>query len=66
MDYKKLNETIEESGMMRSFIAKELGMKPSTFNSRTSGRTAWKVDEMLAFCRVLKLNRAQMNLIFLS
>lgn len=66
MDYQKLNATIDESGVMRSFIAKELGMKPSTFNSRTSGKTAWKVDEMLAFCRVLKLSKAQMSIIFLS
>ena len=66
MDYQKLNETIDESGVMRSFIAKELGMKPSTFNSRTTGKTAWKVDEMLAFCRVLKLTKAQMSIIFLS
>ena len=66
MNYIELNKVIEDSGMLRARIAREIGMKPKTFSERTTGKTKWRVDEMVNFCKLLKLTRSQMYLIFLS
>ncbi|KXB57077.1 hypothetical protein [Gemelliphila asaccharolytica] len=41
MEYRKLNEKIEDSGYKKSFIAKELGCCDVTFPNKIKGRTPW-------------------------
>lgn len=64
MDYEKLNEVIDGSGLKRSFIARSIGLSPKVFHDRTSGITQWKSGEILKFCNLLGLKKKQRDDIF--
>lgn len=66
MDYKLLNKVIDDSGLKRSFIAKEMGLSPKIFHDRTAGVSEWKVKEMIAFTNLMNLKKKVRDDIFFS
>lgn len=66
MNYGKLNEVIEQSGLKRSYIAKQSGMTLKTLHDRTSGISQWKTKEVEAFCNALQLDKDQRDSIFFN
>ena len=66
MNYKELNRIIDESGLKRSHIAKQLQMTDAAFSKRTSGATYWKVGEVAELAKILGLSKTKAYDIFLS
>lgn len=66
MEYRKLNEKIEDSGYKKNFIAKELGCCEATFCNKLKGRTPWKITEIYKLESLLNLKKEDIINIFLK
>lgn len=64
MEYRKLNEKIEDSGYKKSFIAKELGCCDVTFRNKIKGRTPFKLNEIYKIENLLNLKKEDIINIF--
>lgn len=64
MNYEKLNNVIEDSGLKRSYIAKSIGVSSKVFHDRTHGVSQWKGNEIAAFCNLLGIKKKQRDEIF--
>lgn len=51
-----LSSLIKEKGLMKSFIARKLGMKPSDISNRLSGRVKIDADFALKVSKVLEVD----------
>ena len=51
-----LSSLIKEKGLMKSFIARKLGMKPSDISNRLSGRVKIDADFALKVAKVLEVD----------
>lgn len=64
MEYRKLNEKIEDSGYKKSFIATKLGLSKETLFNRVKGRTPWKITEIYKLENLLNLKKEDIINIF--
>ena len=61
-----LNEYIERSGLKTSFICDALGgISPSTFSRKVNNDRAFKYEEVIKLCALLKIPNAERSKIFL-
>lgn len=52
----KLQEFIQDSGLKKQFLAKQLEMKYDTFRRKLKGDSDFKVEELLKLCEILKID----------
>lgn len=55
---------IEQRGVKRRFIAQQMGISETRMHRLLNG-WKWKLDEVVAFCRVMNLTRKQRDEFFL-
>ena len=48
-----IQDYIRDSGLKKTFIARTLGMKESTFAHKINGRRKWKVDEIKGLSKII-------------
>ncbi len=66
VDYKKLNNKIENSGLKKNYIAKKLGLSPYGLAKKLNGETEFKASEMARISDVLKLTGEMREEIFFA
>lgn len=66
MNYKEINRIIDESGLKRSHVAKQLGWTDTKLHNRTSGATDWNCKDVVVFCNYFGINKTQRADIFLT
>lgn len=59
-----LKEKIQESGLKKSHIARELGMSRQTFKAYMDGKAEFRVSHMNILCALLKIGPEQREAIF--
>nr|DAM85276.1 MAG TPA: Protein of unknown function (DUF739) [Caudoviricetes sp.] len=64
MKYRKLKETIQEKGYRLDYIAKELGITPTTLSFKIKGTCIFKITEIYKIIDILKLNQDEIMKIF--
>ena len=50
-----LNAKIDESGLKRNHIAKQLGITPQGFHLKTSGKNEFNSTQIQILCKILKI-----------
>ena len=65
MDYVKLNEVVDGSGLVKTRIAAEMGISPQSFQDKMRGRRNWTLKDVIGFSRALHLTNKQRDDIFL-
>lgn len=65
-DRKKFDEAVERSGLKGPFIAKNIGISYKLYQQKSLGNSQWKVDEALAFSRLLRLRKSERDAIFFA
>ena len=50
-----LNKIINESGLKRSYIAKEIGLSPYGLAKKINGITEFKASEISELCKILHI-----------
>lgn len=64
---KLLDEKIQQSGLKKGYIAEKIGVNPNTFSSLMSGKTEFKVSQMVTICRILNIqDDAEIKAIFFA
>lgn len=63
---KLLEQTIQNSGIKMSHIADQLGISRAGLNNKISGKSEFKVSELLQMQRLLNLDDATTRDIFLQ
>ena len=66
VDLKLLVETIDRSGLKRSYIAEEIGLTREGLWNKLSGKTEFTASEMSGLKRVLSLSNARFRRIFFA
>lgn len=66
MDYEKLNSFIHESGFKKNKIAKDIGLTPYGLSQKLTGKTEFKVSEIIKISHILKLNKKERDSIFFN
>ena len=61
-----LKEKIQQSGLKKSHVAKELGMSRQTFNAYLDGKAEFRVNHMNILCNLLKIDFEQREAIFFA
>ena len=64
MNYEKLTAAVQRSGLKQSFIAKEIGVSDAVMHNRLTGASQFRLNEVSAICRVLKLSKKDRESIF--
>ena len=62
-NYEKLKALIEERGLKQRFIAQRIGVSDKKMHELLNGGR-WRLDEVVAVCNVLNLNKKQREEIF--
>ena len=65
-DYSKLLGKIKENGYTQSEFAAELGMTPSTFSLRLSGKGYFRQPETIKMCDMLGIAYKDISLYFFT
>lgn len=60
---EKLKALIEERGLKQRFIAQKIGVSDKKMHELLNGGR-WRLDEVVAVCNVLNLNKKQREEIF--
>jgi len=66
VDLKKLNSTINQSGLKLSAISDKMGVNRTTLYNKVSGKTEFNASEIEAFAKVLHLSEKDRNSIFFA
>lgn len=66
VDNKRLNQVITDSGYKKTFLAKQLGIKCTTFNKKCYGDLDWKTIEAYELSKILRIDKQAMSDIFLQ
>ena len=66
MNYKLLNEKIRDSGMTIVAIANKSGILRETLYNRLSGKTEFKVSEIMRISQILNLSEIDRDKIFFA
>ena len=66
MNYEKLREAIDNSGMKHEFIAAQIGVSGKVFHDRINGLSNWRLPEIRQFCKLLNLKKRQRDDIFFA
>lgn len=66
INYKKLNDKVKNSGLKKSYIAKELGLTPYGLAKKLNGVTEFKASEMANISDVLNLTGEMREEIFFA
>lgn len=64
-DYEELKKLIAERGLKQRFIAQKIGVSDTRMHRLLTGGQ-WKLDEVVAICRLLSLTKKQRDDIFFS
>ncbi|WP_288891616.1 helix-turn-helix transcriptional regulator [uncultured Sneathia sp.] len=64
MIYKKLKEEIQERGYKMEYIAKVIGVSPTTLGLKIKGTCTFKMTEIYKIIDFLKLNKEEIINIF--
>ncbi len=64
MNVDKLKEAIKESGLKKTFLAKQLGLSDPTFRNKVNGTSAMTYDEAASLKSLLKLSDQEFHEIF--
>lgn len=59
MDYEKLRSVIQRSGLKQGYIAAQVGITDHAMHDRITGKVPFRMPEVVAFCKALKLTRKQ-------
>lgn len=65
MDYEELKRLIKERGLKQCFIAAGIGVSNKRMHELINGGR-WRLDEVIAFCRFLKLTKPERERIFFA
>lgn len=66
IDYTELNNRIEESGVKKNVIAKQLGITGKTLFAKLNGKSEFTVSQVERLSSVLHLTYEEMSDIFFS
>lgn len=61
-----LEKAIDESGLMKKYIAGRLGLTSFGLSKKINNHTEFKASEIMALCEILSLNRKDREAIFFS
>ena len=61
-----LTDAIRESGLKNGYIAASIGISMQSLQRKVEGKTEFKASEIAGFTSVLRLSRADRDLIFLQ
>ena len=61
-----LKDKIQQSGLKKSHIAKELGMSRQTFSTYLDGKSEFRVNHMNILCNLLNIDLEQREAIFFA
>lgn len=62
-----LNRKIQESGLLRSFILDEMGIKSyATLRAKIENKSEFTASEMDKLCDILHINKSQRGAIFFA
>ena len=65
-DLSLLNSKIENSGMKKVFLAKQLGISPQAFHMKTIGKNEFNSNQIQILCKVLGITPKEMKAIFFA
>lgn len=65
-DIKRINKIIEERGLKKNYIAKQIGIQPSTLTLRLNGQSDFKVSEAARLGDFLGLTPAEKIAVFFT
>lgn len=66
VDYTELNNRIEESGVKKNVIAKQLGITSKTLFAKLNGKSEFTISQVERLSSVLHLTYKEMSNIFFS
>jgi len=66
IDYTELNNRIEESGVKKNVIAKQLGITSKTLFAKLNGKSEFTISQVVRLSSVLHLTYKEMSNIFFS
>lgn len=64
LNYCKLHEAIDNSGVSITVIAEKMGISRATLYNKISGSTEFSVSEIANFCKALRLTTSERDDIF--
>ena len=64
-DCKRLNEIIKKSDYPINVIAAKSGMSTQSLHNKRTGKREFTINEMVALCKVLNINKTDRDQIFL-
>lgn len=64
MDYEKLKQKIDERGLKIRYIAEKLGISHEAMYNKVKGKSEFKVSEVAALAKILKLSDRDIRSIF--
>lgn len=65
MNYEELKQYIARRGLKQCFIAAGMGVSDKRMHELLNGGR-WRLDEVIAFCRFLKLTKTERDRIFFA
>ena len=63
---KLLEQYIEDSGLKKGFIAKQLGLTSYGFALKVNNKSEFKANEIVALCKLLKIGARDKDAIFFA
>lgn len=66
LNYLKLNEAIDNSGISITAIAEKMGVSRGSLYNKISGNTEFSVSEIVGFCNALRLTADERDAIFFT
>ncbi len=66
MDYEKLKQKIDERGLKIRYIAEKLGISHEAMYNKVKGKSEFKVSEVAALAKILKLSDRDIRSIFFA
>lgn len=64
MKHKKLRGRMMEMGVDAQWLGRKIGLSPSSFSHRMTGRSPWKSDEMYKILDLLRLPETDLAMYF--
>ena len=65
-DKEKFSLALENSGLKKRFVAKQIGIAYGNFLKKCNGAVMWKVDEALNVSKVLRMSSEERDSIFFA
>jgi len=66
VDYEKLKQKIDERGLKIRYIAEKLGISHEAMYNKVKGKSEFKVSEVAALAKILKLSDRDIRSIFFA